>query len=252
MEFAQLVPSDLGWPAALLLCAVSFLTSAIAAALGLGGGLVLIAVMAAVMPPLAVVPLHGVVQLGSNLGRAVVQRRYLARDVLLWFALGSLAGALLGGKLVIALPGNTLKAILGFFVLYAVWGPKPKVAADGRWLFALGGAVSTFLTMFVGAAGPFAAAILPRGRLEKRAIVGTHAANMTVQHLLKILVFGLLGFAFAPWIALLPGMLITGFLGTLAGSRLLKGLPERRFRIAFKTVLSVLALNLLATAAGLW
>lgn len=248
MDLTSLLPPELAWPAALLLVAVSFLTSALAAAVGIGGGLALIAVMASVMPPIAVVPLHGVVQLGSNLGRAVVQRHHLAWDIVLWFSLGGLAGALLGGRAAFALPTVALKAILGLFVLYAVWGPKPKLPAGQGPLFFLGGIVTAFLTMFVGATGPFAASILPRSRLDKTGIVGTHAANMTVQHSLKIAVFGLLGFAFGPWLPLLAAMLVTGFLGTLAGSHLLHRLPEERFALGFKLVLTGLALNLLIGA----
>jgi uncharacterized membrane protein YfcA len=250
MSLASLLPPEFGLPAALLLCAVSFLTSALTAAIGLGGGVALIAVMATVMPPLAVVPLHGVVQLGSNFGRAVVQRRHVAWHIFVWFAAGSLLGALIGGRLAFALPGTALKAILGLFILYAVWGPKPKIAGGGGVVFALVGAVSTFLTMFVGATGPFAAAVLPRKQMHKAQVVGSHAANMSLQHLLKIGVFGMLGFAYGPWLPLLAAMVATGFLGTLVGSRLLDRLPERAFRIAFSAVLTVLAVKLLADAAG--
>ena len=248
MELAALLPAELGWPAALLLVAVSFVTSVITAAVGIGGGIALIAVMASVMPPLAVVPIHGVVQLGSNLGRAVVQRRHLDWSIVLWFALGTLIGALAGGGIVVSLPGTALRIVLGLFVLYAVWGPKPKLPATRGPIFLLGGVITAFLTMFVGATGPFSAAILPRERMRKAAIVGTHAANMTVQHALKIVVFGLLGFAFGPWLPLLAAMIATGFLGTLAGTRLLDRLPERAFATGFKWVLTALALNLLLGA----
>lgn len=252
MNLAPLLPPDLGWPLALMLCVLSFFTSAITAAVGLGGGVMMIAVLASIVPPLAVVPLHGVIQLGSNFGRVIVQRRHVVKDIFVWFVAGSVIGALLGGRLAFALPATALKGILGLFILYSVWGPKPKLPGSQATQFAFGGLVSTFLTMFVGATGPFVAAILPRERLSKTQMVGTHAANLTVQHLLKVATFGLLGFAFAPWMPLLAAMIATGFLGTLAGSRLLARLPERGFSIAFKTVLTLLAINLLLAAAGLF
>ena len=62
---------------------------------------------------------------------------------------------------------------------------------------------------------------------------------------MKILVFGLLGFAFAPYVPLLAAMIATGFLGTLAGTALLRRVPEARFRIAFRAVLTVLAVDLM-------
>ena len=248
MDLLTLVPPELGWPSALLLVTVSFLTSALTAAVGIGGGLALIAVMASVMPALAVVPIHGVVQLGSNLGRAVVQRHNVVWDIVLWFGLGSLAGAFLGGRIVFALPVDVLKALLGAFVLYTVWGPKPRLPIRQAPAFLVGGGVTSFLTMFVGATGAFAAAILPRERMDRQQVVGTHAANMTIQHLLKIVVFGLLGFAFAPWMPLMVAMIVTGILGTLAGTRLLNRLPEQRFALFFKLALTALAINLLIGA----
>ena len=69
----SLVPPDLSTGFALLLVATSFVTSALTAGLGIGGGVALLAVMAYGMPVAALIPVHGVVQIGSNLGRFVVQ-----------------------------------------------------------------------------------------------------------------------------------------------------------------------------------
>jgi uncharacterized membrane protein YfcA len=114
------------------------------------------------------------------------------------------------------------------------------------------GAVASFLTMFFGATGPFVAAMLAARLPVRQAYVGTHAACMTAQHGLKIVVFGVLGFAFAPWLPLIVAMIATGFAGTVAGTRLLHVLPEQHFRKALKAVLTLLALNLLLSAAGVW
>lgn len=44
----------------------SFFTSAITAAMGIGGGVVLMAIMAVFLPVSALVPVHGIVQMASN------------------------------------------------------------------------------------------------------------------------------------------------------------------------------------------
>ena len=67
---------------------------------------------------------------------------------------------------------------------------------------------------------------------------------MTAQHGLKIIAFGLLGFGFAPWLPLIAAMVAAGFVGTLIGSRLLGRLSEHRFELIIKTLLTVLALDL--------
>ena len=68
---------------------------------------------------------------------------------------------------------------------------------------------------------------------------------MTVQHSLKIVVFGLAGFAFAEWIPLVAAMIASGYAGTIWGTQLLERLPEERFRFWFKILLTVLALDML-------
>lgn len=75
---------------------------------------------------------------------------------------------------------------------------------------------------------------------------------MVMQHGLKVVVFGFLGFAFGAWVPVMVAMVAAGFLGTLLGTRLLHALPEAVFRTAFKWVLTLLAIQLIASAAWAW
>lgn len=240
-----LLSPDLSLAASALLVAASFFTAALTAGLGIGGGVALLAVMAYVMPVAALIPVHGVVQMGSNVGRLVVQRRRTDRPSILLFTLGALGGAALGGRFVVALPEAWLGLLLGAFVLVMTWARVPELAAASRWSFIGGGFVGSFLTMFFGATGPFVAAVFGAAFPDRRVLSATHAAAMTVQHGLKVVVFGLLGFAFRPYLPLLAAMIGVGFLGTLAGTALLHRMPERAFRIGFKAVLTLLALDLM-------
>src|SRR5690606_36593896 len=79
---------------------------------------------------------------------------------------------------------------------------------------------------------------------DRKALVATHAAATSVQHLLKVIVFGLAGFAFASWVRLVAVMIASGYLGTIYGSRLLDRLPEERFRLWFKIGITLLALDM--------
>ncbi|MCG8442946.1 MAG: sulfite exporter TauE/SafE family protein [Caulobacterales bacterium] len=246
------LPPDIGPAFAGLLIAASFLTSALTAAFGLGGGVSLLAVMASGMPVATVIPLHGVVQLGSNAGRAVVQRAHILWPMVAWMGAGTVLGAAIGGASVTALPDGPLKIAIGLFILAMTWAPKPP-ALGGRAPVALaaGGAVSGGLTMFFGATGPFVSALLAACRLDRMTLVGTFSACMVVQHLVKIAAFGFLGFAFGPWLALLAVMIAAGFAGTLLGSRVLAHMPERVFQRGLRAIITVLALHLIAAGAGL-
>ncbi len=86
-------------------------------------------------------------------------------------------------------------------------------------------------------------------RAPRHQIIATHAAVMTVQNAFKAVAFAAFGFAFASYLPLVAAMIASGLIGTTIGGRLLKGLPEARFRLGFKLTLTAIALSLLWTAA---
>lgn len=218
------------------------------AACGIGGGAVLLAVMAQFMPVSELIPVHGVVQTGSNLGRALVMLPNVRWDLLGWFVAGCLFGALVGGQLVISLPKDLLRFVLGAFILFTLWGPSPKFSRSSRPLLAAGGVLSTMLTMFVGATGPFVVAFLRAFQLPSLGLVATSAVFMVTQHLLKVIVFGMLGFAFSPYLHLIILMIASGFLGTLIGRRMLLKIDEKKFQYGLNIILTLLAMRLILTA----
>jgi uncharacterized membrane protein YfcA len=222
----------------------------VSAAFGLGGGAALVAVMASIMPPLAIIPIHAVVQVGSNFFRAVMMWRNILYTWMPTFVVGTFIGAAIGGQIVFALPKYLLQAIIGVFVLYAVWAPKIKATEPTGLRFAIIGATASFATMFAGATGPMIAPFIKASTTDRMMTVSTHAAFMSWQHGVKILTFGFLGFAFAPYAKLMVLMVFFGILGTWSGKLVLDWMPENVFRNAFNLVLTLLALRLLYEAGS--
>ncbi|MEM1074670.1 MAG: sulfite exporter TauE/SafE family protein [Pseudomonadota bacterium] len=239
---AELIHAGLGWPIALGLAALSFAASFITVAFGIGGGAVMLAAMAVLLPATAIVPVHGLVQLGSNAGRLAIMLRYVKTSVVPAFLLGALFGVAFGGSLVVQLPAGAIQLGVGAFILWSVFSRPP---AFMRRSAALNGAISSFLTMFFGGTGPFVATYVKGQELDKMHHVGTHAALMTIQHLLKILVFGVLGFAFSQWIGFVALLIAAGFLGTIAGRQVLTKIEDKKFLLLLNAVLTVLALRLI-------
>jgi uncharacterized protein len=244
----DLLPGGMSPLVAILLLGISAFTSLISAAFGLGGGLVLLAVMATVMPAAALVPVHGVVQIGSNFGRATVMVRHIYWPAILQLTLGGIVGAVIGGLIAVRLPDWLLFLAVGSFVLWSAWGKVPATA--GRAVLLLGGAASGFLTMFIGGTGPLVTAVIKTLNLDRMAHVASQAGSMVLQHGLKIGVFGLLGFNYTPYLPLVAGMIATGFLGTLVGRRVLHGMGDGRFRYALTILLTLLGLRLLWMAVA--
>ncbi len=234
-----LIPESISPLAACLVVIASFFTSALTAAMGIGGGLLLLAIMGAALPPIAVVPVHGVAQFASNASRLAILRAHVVWPAIGWFTLGGLIGAALGARLYVDLPAWALRIGVGGFVLATALGPKPQSLRPGPRSFAAVGAVGSFLSMFFGATGPIAAAMLSATGWARLNIVGSHAAAMTAQHGIKSLAFGAVGFAFGPWAAIIGGIVVAGALGSWVGSKILKRLPERTFQRGLKVALVV-------------
>lgn len=206
----------------------------------------MLALMGLAMPVAALIPVHGVVQLGSNAGRAWHQRAHVSTSIAWPFLWGSLAGAAIGAYTVLSLPDAVMKTIMGAFILVMAWVKLPCFERLKGAGIAIGSGFIAIISMLVGASGPlltsFFGQILPD---DRKMMVATAAAGMTVHHGLKVMVFGLAGFAFSNWLFFIGLMVLSGYLGTIYGTRLLNRIPEAFFRKIFKWVLTVLALDLI-------
>ncbi len=152
----------------------------------------------------------------------------------------------------VTLPADILRAGLGLFILYMVWGPKLRVAQTGQAVVVAMGVFASILTMFFGATGAFISSLLNQRGYAPRGLVATHSTCMVAQHTLKIIAFGMLGFAFAEWAGLIVLMLASGFAGTWLGAHVLTRLPAEVFAKGLKAILTLLGINLLAVSFGLY
>ncbi|MCY6383112.1 sulfite exporter TauE/SafE family protein [Hoeflea prorocentri] len=240
-----LLPESLPVQFAALLIAASLVTSFITASVGIGGGAAMIALMSYLVPAAALIPVHGAVQLGSNAGRTFILRAHVDRVRIAAFAAGAVFGAAVGAVIAVRISSGFILVGLGLFIIASTWIPVRRMAAIKMRGFAAIGALTTFLGMFFGATGPINAALLSSSFADRQTLVGSLAALMSIQHGFKIVGFAAVGFAFAPWLPLIGLMIASGFIGTLAGSRLLHALPEKGFRLAFKIVLTVLSIGMI-------
>lgn len=243
----QFLPTGLDPVLALVLIGLSFVTSLITATFSLGGGTLMIAVLALVFPPAVVVPVHGCIQLGSNSGRAILQRAHVQWHLILWISLGAVVGTMVGGQFVQYLPEHLFTIAIGVFVLISTWLPQPQIVGTNRVLQFVGGAIISALSMVVGATGPLLATFI-KGLADRRQLVATHAMLMTVLHGFKVITFTALGFAFGAYLPLIIVMILAGLGGTALGSHLLVKVPEKVFRVGFKLILTVVALDLIRGA----
>lgn len=241
------LPEGLTLLSAALLIFASFFTSALTAAVGVGGGLLMLGLMTYILPIGALIPVHGLVQLGSNTGRSYLQRDHINWPIVRFFLAGSLLGVFLGAMIFIRMPIEILKGVLGLFILVIVWVKLPQLKNANPVVVALGGAGTTFVSLFVGATGPLVAVFLSKLFDSHKQMAATHGMTMTVQHFLKVIAFGFVGFAFWEWLPLVFLIVASGFMGTKFGTTLLNKISEEKFKLGFKMVITVVAFDLLRT-----
>ncbi|MCP4315888.1 MAG: sulfite exporter TauE/SafE family protein [Hyphomicrobiales bacterium] len=240
-----LIPDAISPLNAILLVAASFVTSFITASVGIGGGATMIALMSYFVPPVALIPVHGAVQFGSNGGRTFVLRDHVDWIRIAAFSAGAVIGAAIGAAIAVRLQNDVILIGLGLFIIASTWIPLRRMAAIQTIGFAVIGTITTFVGMFFGATGPINAALLSNSFSDRKILVGSLAALMSAQHGFKVLGFAIAGFAFAPWLILIALMIASGFAGTLVGSKLLYAMPEKGFRLALKIMLTLLACGMI-------
>ncbi len=250
---ASLLPEQISPLLAVALIFCSAATSMITAALGAGGGVMLLAIMALSMPTAAIIPVHGMVQLGSNANRALMTWRHINLRVIAWFLPGVLMGAWLASRLLVNLPLASIQLSIALFILLLCWGPAIPKVATGRVGTLLASTITSFLSLFVGATGPLVAAFIKQQQDSKRLqTVATFAAAMALQHAPKALAFGAAGFVFHTWLPLIIAMIAAGALGTWAGLQLLQRLSDQHFSRLFNVILTLLAIRLAWEAITHW
>ncbi|PLW67025.1 sulfite exporter TauE/SafE family protein [Pseudohalioglobus lutimaris] len=233
-------------PVEYLLVPIAFLTSALAGAIGMGGGVLLIAAMPGLVPVAAIFPIHACTQLASNLSRAGFGWRHLQWSMIPPVTLGAVLGAWIGGEVYASLNLHWLPAIVGVLILLLAWMPLPQLPGRGQFSLLALGFYQTGLGMVAGATGPLGAAVLLRRRQQRDWLVVNTAVYMSISHILRVAAFVAIGFSFAPWWHLVVAMVLAVTAGSWVGTLLRGFIPELDFQRAFKVLVTLLALRMIA------
>ena len=236
----------------------AFITSSISAVIGMGGGIILLGIMAIIIPEgYMVIALHGIIQLISNTTRTYVFRNHLKDKLIKEFSLGALIGAGLSGLIIFLLiqfynvnsaseiKVDFLKPIIGIFIIWYLFLKGPKKEKISKSFIKVGG-ISGLASVFVGATGPLIAPFFLKSNLTKENIIANKAACQMITHCTKIPLF--IYFFNMDYIneyqILLP-LIFAVFIGTNFGKYILQMIPEELFKKLFKAALFLIAIRLI-------
>ncbi|MFT5218689.1 MAG: putative membrane protein YfcA [Planctomycetota bacterium] len=222
----------------------SLITSMLTAITGVGGGMILIALMPGFLPAASIVPVHAMVQLFSNSSRTLFGWHHLRREFALAFIVGALAGGLLAAGFTRQINLEYTPLLIAGYILFSVWGPKMKFDLPARGELISIGFLQTALSMIVGATGPLGQTSLLRRGLHRDELVVTAAFMMSFTHLIKIFLFALLGFSFVDHWKIILGMSGAVILGAYIGTHIRYRISEAIYRKVLRWLLTLLALRM--------
>lgn len=229
-----------------LLYIAAFLTSVISGVLGMGGGIILLAVMASFFPMQLLVPLHGLIQLASNSVRTALHFKNVDRKIFIQFSLGALLGGYLGTQYIFFLPDYLYKILLAAIILYFTFYPKrtkPSKFQSMNWPII--GTIATYVSLYIGATGPLLAPFFLREKLRKEQIIGSKASCQFVTHFLKMIAYFASGFSIGVYSDLLITMVLCVIIGNFVGKKILHHVSEKWFLFSFKGIIVLLSLKLI-------
>lgn len=235
-------------PIEYILGLASFITSVVAAVLGFGGGMLLIAILPLYLHPSIIVPIHGITQLASNSSRMLFAIKDVQWSLLPKFLLGSLLGIVLFGLLLANIPSTYIPIAIGGYILLNLWSSRFTVFIKKYENYYIIGLFQTGLGLIVGATGPIAMSALTKTLTCKNQIIATSSMFMSISHVAKIVVFGFIGFSFIEHISLLLYMVLGSIIGSFVGTKIRSLADNDRLLFCIKALLSLLAVKMIVTA----
>jgi uncharacterized membrane protein YfcA len=242
----------------IILIISAFITSSISAVLGMGGGIILLGIMAIIIPNgYMVIALHGIIQLISNTTRAYVFRKYLKKKIVKEFLIGAIIGAGISAIIIFLLikffevslaseiKVDFLKPIIGVFIIWYLFLKGPKKEKESK-SFIKVGSISGLASIFVGATGPLIAPFFLNSNFTKENIIANKAACQMITHLTKIPLFiFFFNVNYTQEYKLLLPLILAVFIGTNFGKKILNMIPEKLFIRLFKTTLFIISIKLI-------
>ena len=224
---------------------ISLATSTIAGIVGIGGGMMLIAILPSFLPLNALIPVHGLTQMSSNVSRAFFGYKDVQYEVIPKFLVGSFFGIALFASILSFISLEYVPLFIGVYILLSLWSEKFNEKIKRYESYFLAGFFQTGLSIVVGATGPLTMTLLLKDYKDKDKVVATGAALMSISHILKVFVFIYFGFVFFDYLSIIIALIFGAVLGSFLGTKMRHLVKGEKFTLILKVLLSLMALKLI-------
>ena len=205
----------------------------------------LITMLPSFLPKNALIPVHGLTQMTSNLSRAVFGYKDVQYEVIPKFLLGSFLGIGIFASILNFISLEYVPLFIGVYILLSLWSEKFNEKIKRYESYFLAGFFQTGLSIVVGATGPLTMTLLLKDYKNKDKVVATSAALMSLSHILKVFVFMYFGFVFFDYIGIIIAMVIGAIAGSWVGTKLRNIIDGKKFTIILKVLLTTLAIKVI-------
>ncbi|MGB3752228.1 MAG: sulfite exporter TauE/SafE family protein [Arcobacteraceae bacterium] len=229
----------------IILGLISIFTSLIAGVVGVGGGLMLIAILPSFLPIQALIPVHGFTQMFSNFSRAYFGYKDIQFSVVPKFLIGSIVGVGLIALVLDMISIEYIPLFIGSYILLSLWSQRFNNTIKRYESYYLIGFLQSGLSVIVGATGPLTTTLLLKDFNDKDKVVSTAALLMSITHSMKVLVFVYFGFKFSEYIEIIGVMVVGVIIGSYLGTKLRDKVDGKKLLFTIKILLSILAIKLI-------
>ncbi len=244
--------------AAAIILATTLVTSFISGIFGMAGGIILMAVLVALVSVATAMVIHGGIQMVANGYRAFLLREAIDWRVFGYYCIGAVAGVVALFFVSWTPDKRALYLLLGLTPML-IWLPKERLHLDIKRVdhAIVAGFVVQGLNTLAGVAGPLLDLFFVRADMTRQQIVATKSVTQTLSHLIKIgfwsvPIVSAAGFsALPPW-WLFAAAIPLSMLGTTLGKRVLERMTDVNFRQWMKGLVTAIGCVLLLRAAGLY
>ena len=212
---------------------VAFLSEIVGTIAGFGSSTVILPLALLFFDFRTALVLVALMHVFGNIGRISFFRHGLDKRILLIFGIPSVVLAILGALLVSYISQNSLKGILGvFLIIYTGFSfykedlkVKPSVLTS-----ILGGSVSGFLAGLIGTGGALRGAFLTAFSLPKERYIATAAAVALAVDVTRIPIYFAEGFLGSQYYWYIPLLFIIALAGSFTGREIVKRVPQNKFK----------------------
>ncbi len=226
---------------------ISVFTSLIAGVVGMGGGLMLIAILPSFLPIQALIPIHGFTQMFSNVSRAYFGYKHIQFQVVPKFVIGSILGVSLFALILDVISMEYIPLFIGSYILLSLWSRKFNDQIKRYENYYLIGFLQSGLSVVVGATGPLTTTLLLKDYKDKDKVVSTAALLMSITHSMKVVVFVYFGFKFSEYLDIITVMVIGVIIGSYLGTKIRDKVDGKKLVFTIKILLSILAIKLIVS-----